>query len=80
MNDRVLAIKEFSKLSYNRLDTVYMFKLHVRIFSFSMRCICSSGLDIYVDIKSFIEDGIERIQAGEETWYKQDFINAGLIK
>jgi hypothetical protein len=82
MNKRARALCEFKTLKRDskELERDYMKDLYKRIFDFSVRYYFSEGIDIYVDIKHFIEDGIERIEKDEDVWYKQDFIDAGLVK
>lgn len=80
MNDRVIAIKEFLKLNYQELDRSQMQNLYVRIFDFPKRYAFAEAIDLYVDIDYFIKEGVKLINKGKETWYKNDFIDAGLIK
>lgn len=80
MNDRVKAIKEFQQLNCRNLNYYYMRELYIRIFDFEKRYLLAEAIDFYVDIKHFIENGIEIIESGCDTWYKKDFIDAGLIK
>lgn len=80
-SDRIKALREFNKLNYHKLpDKWEMRNLYKRIFDFSKRYVFAEPIDIYVDIKHFIEDGIKEIQLGHSPWYKKDFIKAGLLE
>ncbi|GAA0082907.1 hypothetical protein [Clostridium sp. CTA-6] len=78
--DRIKALKEFMLLNRHNLNKPVMKDLYYNIFDYKYRYALAHPLDIYVDIKWFIDEGIKEINGGNnEAWYFEDFKEAGLI-
>lgn len=77
---RVKAIKQFMELDHSeQRNKELMLKIYKDIFGIRERYLFASAIDLFVDIKHFLADGLYRINISEDIcWYKDDFMAVGI--